>query len=167
VWRYIHIHICIFKSPSTSYTDVDWLAKFASTKSVVLSDRLRAGEDFRLLYQLIIWYKLSLYYVDYIPFSMCTGWVVVLNAAFKNISVISFAVSLIGGGNRSTRWKTPTCRKSPTNFITLRCIEYTSPWARFELTTFVVIGTDCIGSCKSNYHTIMTTTTPFPNMTHS
>ena len=25
-----------------------------------------------------------------------------------------------------------------------------------ELTTLVVIGTDCIGSCKSNYHTITT-----------
>jgi Ni,Fe-hydrogenase I small subunit len=24
--------------------------------------------------------------------------------------------------------------------------------ARFELITLVVIGTDCIGSCKSNYH---------------
>ncbi len=31
---------------------------------------------------------------------------------------------------------------------------YTSPWSRFDLTTSVVIGTDCIGSCKSNYHTI-------------
>ena len=31
---------------------------------------------------------------------------------------------------------------------------YTSPWSRFELTTSVVIGTDCIDSCKSNYHTI-------------
>jgi hypothetical protein len=30
-------------------------------------------------------------------------------------------------------------------------IEYTSPWAGFELTTSVVIGTDCLGSCKSNY----------------
>jgi hypothetical protein len=30
---------------------------------------------------------------------------------------------------------------------------YTSPWSRFELITSVVIGTDCIGSCKSNYHT--------------
>ena len=29
---------------------------------------------------------------------------------------------------------------------------YTSPWSRFEITTSVVIGTDCIGSCKSNYH---------------
>ena len=33
-------------------------------------------------------------------------------------------------------------------------------WAGFELTTLVVIGTDCIGtcSCKSNYHTITATT---------
>jgi hypothetical protein len=37
---------------------------------------------------------------------------------------------------------------------------YTSPWSRFELTTSVVIGTDCIGSCKSNYHTMMATTVP-------
>jgi hypothetical protein len=31
---------------------------------------------------------------------------------------------------------------------------YTSSWSRFGLTNSVVIGTDCIGSCKSNYHTI-------------
>ena len=39
---------------------------------------------------------------------------------------------------------------------------YTSLWSRFDLTTSVVIDTDCIGtcSCKSNYHTIMATTTP-------
>ena len=36
---------------------------------------------------------------------------------------------------------------------------YTSLLARFELTTLVVIGTDCISSCKSNDHTITTTTT--------
>ena len=30
-------------------------------------------------------------------------------------------------------------------------------WTVFELTTLVVIGTDCKGSCKSNYHTITTT----------
>jgi hypothetical protein len=28
----------------------------------------------------------------------------------------------------------------------------------FELATLVVIGTDCTGSCKSNHHTITTTT---------
>ena len=31
-------------------------------------------------------------------------------------------------------------------------------WARFKLTTLVVIGTDCTGSYKSSYHTITTTT---------
>jgi hypothetical protein len=30
--------------------------------------------------------------------------------------------------------------------------------AGFELTTLLVIGTDCTGSCKSNHRTIMTTT---------
>jgi len=30
----------------------------------------------------------------------------------------------------------------------------------FELTTLVVIDTDCIDSYKSNYHTITTTTAP-------
>jgi hypothetical protein len=37
---------------------------------------------------------------------------------------------------------------------------YTSPWSKFVLTTSVVIGTDCIGSCKSNYQTITTMTAP-------
>ena len=32
-----------------------------------------------------------------------------------------------------------------------------STWTGFKLTTLVVIGTDCTGSCKSNYHTITTT----------
>jgi len=32
--------------------------------------------------------------------------------------------------------------------------------AGFELITLVLIGTDYIGSCKSNYHMIMTTMAP-------
>ena len=39
------------------------------------------------------------------------------------------------------------------------CIEYNSRWTWFQLTTLVVIGTDCIGSSKSNCH--MTTMAPF------
>ena len=57
----------------------------------------------------------------------------------------------------NTRRKPPTCRKYLTNFITLCCIEYTLPSMGFELTTLVVISTDCTGSCKSSYHTITTT----------
>ena len=37
---------------------------------------------------------------------------------------------------------------------------YTSPWVGVKPTTSVVIGTDCIGSCKFNYHTITATTAP-------
>ena len=35
---------------------------------------------------------------------------------------------------------------------------HTSAWSRFELITSVVIGTDCTGSCKSNYQAITATT---------
>jgi len=69
-------------------------------------------------------------------------------------------VSFIGEGNRSTRGKSPIYRKSLTNFITWCCIDYTSPLKGFELTTLVVIGIDFTCSCKSNYHTITTTTGP-------
>ena len=37
---------------------------------------------------------------------------------------------------------------------------YSSPWAGIAPTTSVVIGTDCIGSCKSNYHMITAMITP-------
>jgi hypothetical protein len=35
----------------------------------------------------------------------------------------------------------------------------------YSLTTSVVIGIECICSCKSNYHTIMATTAPFSEST--
>jgi hypothetical protein len=63
---------------------------------------------------------------------------------FSNIVAVSF----LGGGNQSTGRKPSTCRKSLTNFITLSCIEYTSLWTGFELTTLVEIGTDC--TCTGN-----------------
>jgi hypothetical protein len=64
------------------------------------------------------------------------------------------AVSFIGGGNRGTQRKPPTCRKSLTNLITWCCIEYTSSWMEFELTTLVVIDIDCTDNCfiHSNWH---------------
>jgi len=73
------------------------------------------------------------------------------------------AVSFIGGGNLSTRKKPSTCHRSLANFITLCCFEYTSPWTGFELTTLVLIGSDCTSSCKFNYHTITTTKAPKQN----
>jgi hypothetical protein len=96
------------------------------------------------------------------------------NATFNNISAISWR-HFIGGGKRRTWWKTwpaashwqtlshngvsctpclsgirtrrksLTCLKSLTNFhIMLYGVHLT--WVGFELTTLVVVGTDCIGS---------------------
>ena len=39
-------------------------------------------------------------------------------------------------------------------------MQYSSPWSRFELKPSEFIGTDSIGSCRSNYHTITAMTTP-------
>ena len=65
-------------------------------------------------------------------------------------------VSFIDGGIRSCWIKSPRGRKSLTIFI--------SSWSGFELTTFVVIYTDCMGNCKSNYHAITTTTVPWSRL---
>jgi len=65
-----------------------------------------------------------LYFSPILIIQMALGWVehhgrvVVFNDTFNNISVILWQSVLLGGGNRSTRRKPPTCRKSVTNFIT-------------------------------------------------
>ena len=88
----------------------------------------------------------------------------VFNATFNNIFELSHGSQFFGWGNQSTRRKPTTCHKSLTNFIT-QSIVYTSPWTGFKLTTLVAIATDCTGSCKSNYHTIMTITAPLSDGT--
>ena len=92
-------------------------------------------------------------YVESVYEGVCCSVIRHFQQYFRYIVVVSFN----GGGNRSTRIKPPICRKSPTNFITYWCIEYTSG---FELTTLVVTGTDCICSNKPNYHMIKATTAP-------
>ena len=72
------------------------------------------------------------------------------------------AVSFSGGGNRSARRKPLICCKSLTKLYHIMLYRYTSPWTGFKLTTLVVIGSDCTGSCKSNYHMITITTTAAP-----
>ena len=73
------------------------------------------------------------------------------------------AVSFIDGGNQR---KPLTCRKSLTNYSIMFYWVHLA-WVGFKLTTLVVIGIDCIGSCKSNYHMITTTTTPWEFGIHS
>ena len=47
--------------------------------------------------------------------------------------------------------KKGTCVRVMVFNATFNNIEHNSPWAGFELTTVVVIGTDSTGNCKSNY----------------
>jgi hypothetical protein len=75
----------------------------------------------------------------------------VINTTFNNISVISW-------------WK-PEYTEKTTDLSQVTDKLYhimlcTSHWVGVEPTTSAVIDTDCIGNCKSNYHTITATTTP-------
>jgi hypothetical protein len=70
------------------------------------------------------------------------GFFMVFNATFNNSSAISWRSILLveetGGPGENHR---------PVKLYHI--ILYTLPWSRFELTTPVMIGTDFIGSCKS------------------
>ena len=83
--------------------------------------------------------------------------VIVFNATFKNISVISWRSVLCV---EETGWPGENHRPVTVTDKLYYIMLYTSPWSRFELTTSVVVGTDSIGNCKSNYNAITSTTTP-------
>jgi len=76
----------------------------------------------------------------------------VFNSAFNNISGLLVEETNVPDENH---WP---------NFITIILYRVHIAWAWFELTTVVLIDTDYIDSCKSNYHTITTTTIPLNKM---
>ena len=77
-----------------------------------------------------------------------------LNATFNNISAISWQSVLLV---EELEYPKKTSDLSQVTDKLYHIMLFTSPWTGFELTTLVVIGTDCTGSCQSNYHTITTT----------
>ena len=79
----------------------------------------------------------------------------VFKATFNNISVISWRSVLLVEETVRPREIHRSVVSHWQNIML-----YTSLWSRFELKTSVVIGTDCIGSCKSSYHTLNTINHP-------
>ena len=80
------------------------------------------------------------------------------SATFNNISVISWRSIVLFVLVEDTVYSEKTIDLSQVAGKQYCCIEYISPWVGFELTTLVMIGTDCTGNCKSNYSMITTTT---------
>jgi hypothetical protein len=82
----------------------------------------------------------------------------VFNATSSNISVISWwSVLLVE--ETGVLWVNHQPAESHWQTLSHNVVSSTSRHEPDSNTSFVTIGTDCTGSYKSNYHTIMTTTT--------
>ena len=78
----------------------------------------------------------------------------VFNATFKNISAISWWSVLLMKETRVPRENIDLLQVTD-NLYHLMLYQVHLAMSGFGLTTLVGIGTDCTGTCKSNYHTII------------
>ena len=95
---------------------------------------------------------------------LTTSWIITYMFVWWCLMPLSTIFKLYRSG-QFYRWRKPEDPEKTTNLSQVtenfyHIMLYTSPWSRFKHTTSVVIGTDYIGSCKSNYHTITAMTAP-------
>ena len=96
---------------------------------------------------------------------LCTlglAWFMVFNATFNNFSVISWWWVLLveeTGVPRENHWAVASHWQSLSHNVASSTPHHNQG---FKLTTLVVIGTDCTGSCKFKYYTITTTQQSLP-----
>ena len=86
-------------------------------------------------------------------------WFMVFHATFNNISVISWRPVLLVEETRASG-KNHRPAASQWQSLSHNVVSSTPRRSSIRTTTLVMIGIDCIGSYKSNYHTIMATMAP-------